>query len=152
MREMLEKLNPKVCRFKIMNKKGYGFEENKPIMVKSVAAEYEIIQRLHLKGYCLNRCYLKDVERESIIIDGFSGPVDHFEVMFDVFGIRGVTGKMYDIYFCAYPPSGEKEYTKEEKIKEYQKIVSNNMDIPIPKDFATKHVEHTQKGTVLSVW
>ena len=38
------------------------------------------------------------------------------------------------------------------KIKEYQKIVSNNIDIPIPKDFATKHVEHTQKGTVLSVW
>lgn len=138
-REKLSYLNPEIYSYKIMDKKGYGFEKDKPIVVKSVMAEYELIKRFHLKGYELYNCILKDYSRESIYDDKFT-LIDHFELLYNVYDEQGVMSKLYDVYFCCYKADNA-EYVKNEKIKEFNEIINNNISIQLPDDFTIKFVE-----------
>jgi hypothetical protein len=146
-REKLSWLNPEICPYEIMDKKGYGFEETKPIMVKSVSAEYELIQRLHLIGYRLNNCILKDISREPIEVDGY-GIVDHFELLFNVYDEQGMKSKLYDVYFSCYD-SENKPYSKTDKIIDYFNIVNCCADFPLPEDFTIKNVNITTKIPII---
>ena len=141
-------LNPEIAPYIFMDKKGYGFEKENPILVKSVAAEYELIKRLHLKEYSLTNCILKDLTRESIEVKGFSGLVDHFELMFNIYTENKIISKLYDVYFCAYPVDGEKPYTANEKLVEFNRIINNDIDIKLPEDFTVKYVKAPPYSTI----
>lgn len=112
--------------YEIVEKNRYGFEVDKPIIVPIVQEMYYILKNLRLKN---EGGEIIDYDREPLKSNEFTGPVDHFEVLFRYVKDRKFCFKIYDLYFCAYPKTND---NGKDFILEY---FSGKKGIEIPDEF-----------------
>ena len=115
-KEKFLNLNKDVCPYEIVSRKGYGYEVDDPIRVKSVFGEYSLINVLAPENKSETSFCLKEINRlETTFSEKLNSTIDHFELLFIEIenGIR--VYKIYDLYFCAYKENNQ-TYSKVEQI------------------------------------
>lgn len=114
----------------IVERKGYGFEADKPISVPTIQDMYDVLKNLKIKN--IETSFVCDFDRTSIHVEEYSGLVDHFEVLFCYTQNEKFRFRIYDLYLCAYNK-------KEENPKKYYlDFFSGLREIVIPQEFELK--------------
>ncbi len=131
-----EILNKEIFPWEVVSRKGYGYEPENPIMVYSVQAIYNFIAKLTPTSNDLEMFLFKDRNKvESIYLDEFEGPVDHFEIVFREFTKKSAIFRIYDLFFCAYPRKGE-IYSKVDIAMSM--LAENDDNTTLPEGFALR--------------
>lgn len=115
-KEKFLNLNKDACPYEIVSRKGYGYEVDNPIRVKSVFGEYSLINALAPENKSETSFCLKEINKlETTFSKKLNSTIDHYELLFIEIenGIR--IYRIYDLYFCAYKENNQ-TYSKVEQI------------------------------------
>ena len=82
-KEKFLNLNKEVCHYEIVSRKGYGYEADDPIRLKSVFGEYSLINVLAPENKSETSFCLKEINRlETTFSKKLNSTIDHFELLF----------------------------------------------------------------------
>ena len=135
-KEKFLNLNKEVCHYEIVSRKGYGYEVDNPIRVKSVFGEYTLINVLAPENKSETAFCLKEINRlETTFSEKLNSTIDHLELLFLELENEIRVYKIYDLYFCAYKENNQ-TYSKVEQILCSMGEFLN--DVKLPEGFRFK--------------
>lgn len=135
-KEKFLNLNKEVCHYEIVSRKGYGYEVDDPIRIKSVFGEYSLINVLAPENKSETAFCLKEINRlETTFSEKLNSTIDHLELLFLELENEIRVYKIYDLYFCAYKENNQ-TYSKVEQILCSMGEFLN--DVKLPEGFRFK--------------
>ena len=135
-KEKFLNLNKEVCHYEIVSRKGYGYEVDDPIRLKSVFGEYSLINVLAPENKSETAFCLKEINRlETTFSEKLNSTIDHFELLSLELENEIRVYKIYDLYFCAYKENNQ-TYSKVEQILCSMGEFLN--DVKLPEGFRFK--------------
>ena len=135
-KEKFLNLNKEVCHYEIVSRKGYGYEVDDPIRLKSVFGEYSLINVLAPENKSETAFCLKEINRlETTFSEKLNSTIVHLELLFLELENEIRVYKIYDLYFCAYKENNQ-TYSKVEQILCSMGEFLN--DVKLPEGFRFK--------------